>query len=347
MSASSLEVRARPAEPADREPLNHLYNQVTGRRRSESHAAWLWQDGWNGPNLSFAIEARESACVWRIIGHHGIVQLPGQSSGERFLVGKTENTFVDPDYRNRILYPRIEARLLADYRRRFGVIFTTSGPRDALRLRQAMGYQQGPPFTTELWVRGCRGWCALIRAWQRAKSHRHDVGCWDAAALACGNWSRELPPHLAGAEPGPAATGVRIERSREFLRWRYERHPSAAYSFAALDGSLVVGGAFRRHVLRVDEFLPGDLSDGRSHRDWRGVTEVARSAGFRALMLTYADSSPDHRAGLRGAGWSLARVREAPGLNGNPGIPVLWNGAGRSSGGQPRLILSGSASEGP
>ena len=49
---------------------------------------------------------------------------------------------VDPEYRSKFLYPRYESRFKKDYSKVCHVLFSTMGPKEAIRQRTAHGYKE-------------------------------------------------------------------------------------------------------------------------------------------------------------------------------------------------------------
>ena len=77
-----------------------------------------------------------------LIGHHGIMPIRFSNGGCDLIGGKTENTMVDPEYRSKFLYPRYESRFKKDYSKVCHVLFSTMGPKEAIRQRTAHGYKE-------------------------------------------------------------------------------------------------------------------------------------------------------------------------------------------------------------
>lgn len=125
----------------DEDVINDLYRQVTGRQRNHEAFTWQWLETPAGESEIWLIEAHLSDGTTKLIGHHGVMALAFSHFGVPLRAGKTENTMVLPEYREKILYPRYEQRFFAEYESKFHVLFSTSGPREAIRVREAMGYE--------------------------------------------------------------------------------------------------------------------------------------------------------------------------------------------------------------
>lgn len=128
-------------QDGDAEAINELYFQVTGRCRSVEEHAWQWLQSPAGESEMWLIEMEGSSGAKTLIGHHGVMAMDFTYHGKSVCVGKTENTMVLPEYRDKLLYPRYEKTFLTQYQERFHALFSTMGPAAAIRLRQVMGYE--------------------------------------------------------------------------------------------------------------------------------------------------------------------------------------------------------------
>lgn len=216
-----FEVRA--TDPADAPALNELYFRLTGLRRSIAQWRWEWLECPQGPAPSWVIVDRASG---RIVGHHGVVPIELALGGRRIAAARTENTMVDPEFRTRIRYPAIEARLLRQLLTRFDLIYTTSGKGAHGLVRRRLGYTAAGTWRTYT-VAMTLGYAAarlagpaagravsplgLIRRgpgrrWALAEAD--DIG---RVASLCAEWAD-------GTAIGPL-------RTAELLAWRLLRHP--------------------------------------------------------------------------------------------------------------------------
>lgn len=141
----------RPYSAGDETEINALYELVTGRRRTKEQWAWQWLAAPAGVGEIWLIEADEG-CGKKVIGHHGVMPLRFSLGVDDLLFGKTENTFVHPEYRDKILYPRFESRFRYHYESRFDALFSTTGPSAAIRQRQAQGYESSRRWVDYLWA---------------------------------------------------------------------------------------------------------------------------------------------------------------------------------------------------
>lgn len=125
----------------DAAAINALYFNVTGRSRTVEQHAWQWLQSPAGESEMWLIEAELEDGSTRLIGHHGVMAEEFSYQGKDIRVGKTENTMVLPDFREKILYPRFEKTFFKSYENKFHALFSTTGPASAIRLREAMGYK--------------------------------------------------------------------------------------------------------------------------------------------------------------------------------------------------------------
>lgn len=138
----------RPYQAGDEVAINELYHAVTGRVRTVEQHAWQWLQTPAGQSEMWLIEAHLADGSTKLIGHHGVMALNFTYQGIPIRVGKTENTMVLPEFREKILYPRYEKIFLSQYEHKFHALFSTMGPPEAIRLRKAMGYE-----ATQNWQR--------------------------------------------------------------------------------------------------------------------------------------------------------------------------------------------------
>lgn len=136
----TVDYRHRQYQDGDAAAINDLYAAVTGRSRSIRQFEWQWLESPGGKGDIWLIEAIRDDGATILIGHHGIMPIRFSRGKEDLLFGKTENTMVRSEYRNKILYPRFERRFAQVYEERFEALFSTFGPAPAIRQRSAMGY---------------------------------------------------------------------------------------------------------------------------------------------------------------------------------------------------------------
>ncbi|MGB3500416.1 MAG: hypothetical protein WBA44_02255 [Mesorhizobium sp.] len=131
---------SRAFRSGDELAINGLYGDVTGRQRTLDQYRWQWLDGPSGAGDIWLIEAADENGAPKLIGHHGIMPVRFTRGETDLLFGKTENTLVRPEYRQKLLYVRYEKRFAEQYQGRYHALFSTTGPKAAIRLRSALGY---------------------------------------------------------------------------------------------------------------------------------------------------------------------------------------------------------------
>lgn len=120
--------RTRRLLASDEQPLNETYNRVfssvrTGPPRSLDHMRWIWHQAPGGPADSWIIETQDRT-GWRIIGHHALCPVFFTLGDERWLCGKTINTFLQPEFRDKFLYLRFERECLREADARFDATYS-------------------------------------------------------------------------------------------------------------------------------------------------------------------------------------------------------------------------------
>ena len=134
------EYRFRRYQGGDAPNINRLYADITGTTRSLAEFDWQWLQAPGGQGEIWLIESTSDGGTTNLVGHHGVMPIRFSRGKENLLFGKTENTMIRPEDRNRMLYPRYERRFARNYEPRFDALFSTMGPAAAIRQRRAMGY---------------------------------------------------------------------------------------------------------------------------------------------------------------------------------------------------------------
>ena len=127
----------RPTEPRDIEPLNDLYAELTGIRRTFAQFKWEWLDCPNGPAPSWVIV---EALGGQVVGHHGVIPVLLSCAEATITAARTENTMVHPAFRAKLLYSAFEARILGKLLQEYEIIFTTAGKGAQSAVRHRLGY---------------------------------------------------------------------------------------------------------------------------------------------------------------------------------------------------------------
>ena len=140
-----MSIITRRATDADMHGINKLYESITSCKRTVEEYIWQWHSSPAGKGMQWVMVDKNTN---EIVGHHGLVPFYFVHKGEEFIVAKTENTMVYPEYRSKMIYPMVEFRLLNEYKKKYDFIFSTKGPKPAIRTRKGLGYD-----ATHEWLR--------------------------------------------------------------------------------------------------------------------------------------------------------------------------------------------------
>jgi len=217
----------------DAQAINALYFAVTGRIRTIEQYAWQWLQSPAGESEIWLIEAELDDGSTRLIGHHGVMAEEFCYRGNPIRVGKTENTMVLPEFRDKILYPRFEKAFLKQYEGNFHALFSTTGPAPAIRLREAMGYKFNQEWKPLYFGKEPRLSASLMLDRLLPRKTLTLTQMLSSAAPSCidGTQTQVLKPNdptfdfddfWAKAAP---AYGVTPKRTRANLNWRFWSNP--------------------------------------------------------------------------------------------------------------------------
>lgn len=252
-------------QDGDAPAINELYFKVTGRLRTVEEHAWQWLTPPAGESEMWLIEAELDNKTRKLVGHHGVMAQQFSYRGALVSVGKTENTMVLPEYRDRLLYPRFERAFLNEYQHRFHALFSTIGPSPAIRLRQAMGYEASQHWVNIYVGREPFLSIDLIRE-QRATSPRNlramispsssvriNGGC-----VTCLDGQEDTFDFDAFWETASVNYGLTPARTRANLQWRfwsnpYMRHHTLRLDDDAGDTAIAIVTVRRGYVLHVHD----------------------------------------------------------------------------------------------
>jgi hypothetical protein len=301
--------------------INDLYNRFTGKKRTLEAYRWEFYQSPAAPSFVWTITETASG---QIVGHHGIVPTPLVRRGAVTPGGRTENTIIDHRVRRKIYYPGMERKALAETLQSLRVVYTVDatlpGP-----IRRRLGYKPVGRWTVYL-PRIGPGYLHALLQKARARLGRPVPDALLAAlaqtlgrAVALGARRRtdsvpfdvtELAGIAALADEYPdfwrqarERYDLTIDRSLEFLRWRYTENPHLAYRTWTLrrDGSLravVVGHAHAlgdAESLYVDDLIVADYDDDA----FAAVLACLPSLDPQAsaiVVMTLAVDTPLHRA---------------------------------------------------
>lgn len=317
--------------------INDLYNRFTGRNRTFQAYRWEWQQPPSGPALIWTITEAETS---RIVGHHGIVPTPLVRGNAVLPAGRTENTIIEKEFRSKIFYPGMERKALEEALGSLRILYTVNaalpGP-----LRRRLGYALVGRWTVYLPRVGPAYLLGLLK---RARD-RLAPWCPDAALALAATVVGAIARLVAGMRRGVAAEVSEIEdvdaigteydafwrnargrydltvdRTLEFLRWRFRDNPHLAYRTWTLrrQGKLtaiVIGHAHaqgRGGGLYVDDIIVGDYDDESFDQVVRALPQLAPE--LESIMVsTLAVDTPLHRALRRRfplQAFALARLQD-------------------------------------
>lgn len=249
----------RPAERSDFAAIVEIYNRITRRSRTVAQHTWEWIDPPRGPGSSWVIEWEQDGRS-TIIGHHGLIPIAFTFFGEELLAGKTENTFVDPAYRSKVLYFKYEKGFLEQASHRFDFLYTNWSPGSPGKIRRALGYSEVGVYGEYVRVIAPRIFTSGGSGHWNRGSCRMRGG--NIVSLTLVRDFDELDTDIGALwECSKGAFGITASRSPEYLRWRIFGNPNVNYGFyiarytaepAEAAGYVVTENRLARHVRIVD-----------------------------------------------------------------------------------------------
>jgi len=301
----------RPYTSGDENSINDLYAKITGRIRSKAAYFWQWQNAPGGKGEVWVIEAELPNGQKMLIGHHGIMPVRFSYGQDDLLFGKTENTFVHPDFRSKILYPRFERRFAYHYENRFHALFSTLGPRAAIRQRQAQGYVSEHLWKTYIWgLRPLSDIYYLISYYSKRYNKSAEmfipvvknesdsytrlpginIRCYNDHDALFIDFFRTFWSSVKRSYP------VTPSRYHEDLKWRFWDNPYISYQSLILDSELY-GSAMAvisntvPGTIRVDDFIVEHPKSKSFRLLFEALITWARMHGaYRVIFTTTSDS---------------------------------------------------------
>lgn len=315
---TDIQYSSRPYRSGDEDAINELYFRITSRVRTREQWAWQWQQAPAGSGDIWLIEAGHPDGRVELIGHHGIMPVRFTWGSEDLLFGKTENTMVLPEYRQKILYPRFERRFAKEYESRYHALFSTMGPTAAIRQRKAMGY-----LAEHHWVyleQAHAPWGSLVRVAQHPRFHflctlmtlvlrpRSQQPLSEGAAILTSEEARNeafLADYWNRARNN---WGVAPCRSAKDLAWRYWDNPySPRYAVVVhhprMGDALVIIEHHALGVASIEDFSAErpdpDLLDYALHS---AIDAVTKRLGVRLVTCQVSENALPEGclSGLRG-----------------------------------------------
>jgi hypothetical protein len=118
----------------DLQSICNIYNEITGRKRTQQLHAWEW---FASPykNKSYVIVNKEG----KILGHHGILTIKLHNQNQVYNTGKTENTIMKPGFGP--LYFKNEMEMHKEYLYDYNILITTTAHGVTKKIREKLGYK--------------------------------------------------------------------------------------------------------------------------------------------------------------------------------------------------------------
>lgn len=133
-------LKARSYREGDEIDIVKVYNIVTKNNKTVEQHRWQWLQTPHGQGQIHIIEDQEKQN--KLVGHHGLIPISLYCMGETKLLGKTENTFLHPDYLGSGTYYFHEMRFYKEYKNKFDFLLTTSGHGAPGKMREKLGYRK-------------------------------------------------------------------------------------------------------------------------------------------------------------------------------------------------------------
>ena len=316
------------------EEVNAFYNTFTGKTRSMAAYRWEFASAPGGPAIAWTITESGSG---RFVGHHGLVPTPVLRRGEVVAAARTENTMVDRALRQKIFYPGMERRALAEARQALAVLYTVDATQPGpLRLR--LGYRPIGRWTLFL-ARVEAGYLAALlrRARARLGVSVPDAVVGGLAGAAARGWAlagwrrrASVPAEVAEVADIDAIADeyerfwmqarpqydTTIDRSLAFLRWRFRDNPYLRFRTwtvrrAGALRAVVVGHAhalWGATALFIDDIIVGQY-DEAAFTDVLACLDRLDATAGAVVVMTLTNGTPLHRALRARFRWQAAAAR--------------------------------------
>lgn len=118
-----------------------IYNDITGRNRTENLHAWEWFES-PYENQSYVIVDKDD----KILGHHGILTIELNYLNHLYATGKTENTIIKKGYGP--LYFKNELGMHKEYIKNYDILITTAAHGVTRKIREKLGYKIFSEYVT-------------------------------------------------------------------------------------------------------------------------------------------------------------------------------------------------------
>jgi len=118
----------------DIQAVINIYNETTRRNRTIEQHQWEWFES-PYKNTSYIITTNKN----EVIGHHGLLTVELDYKGQRYRMGKTENTIIKKGFGP--AYPKNEMAMFKEYSSQYDVLMTTAAWGVTRRIREKLGYK--------------------------------------------------------------------------------------------------------------------------------------------------------------------------------------------------------------
>lgn len=272
----------RPWRPGDEVAIRALFREEFGRERTAAHWKWKFLDNpCGGPFIALAWHRERP----QLVGHQVLMPFPLCAGGRRRLAGHSLDLVVHHDFRRQGIH-EVTGQCAEGYLRAKGGEALVAFPNAASYAGFVRSRGWKHILEPTLWKRrfGLRGklerrlgaafLASALDAAFRLGSERALRAERARASTAAPGWEVEhldrLPEGLDALwERARARVRLSVWKDREYLSWRYERHPEQRFEYHVLrrDGALeglAVTGIRDRIALLCEMLVPGrDEAGGR------------------------------------------------------------------------------------
>jgi len=309
----------RPYQDGDAESINHLYESITGTRRSLPEYEWEWLETWDGPGsiwLEFDDSRRQGD---QLICQYSLIPTPMSFWGETVLAGKTENCMSHLEFRGKGNYFYHEKKYFEEAKHKYQAFFTTTGnvAKGAPgKLRMKLGYR---PFG--VWV--------VFSYWLTQQALTHELIShvperlqqWGKVSMFIAGMIARLILRLTKTnQPDSRYSfhtysdasapyqqfedlwtnvasdyGVSIDRSEKYLRWRLEKNPYLAHEFVTIsEGYQLLGYlvfTVQEDTCQVVDLIVSDARTDLGSQLLQRLTHISRERDYGKIKFNTSNKN--------------------------------------------------------
>lgn len=222
-------LRYRPFDyDKDTEQACALFQTVFGPRIASAHWLWKYQQG---PNAGLGVAVQDISSG-RLVGHMGVITLPGIQAGKPLAMGQVCDVMIHPEHRSGLGPDSIYARMNQTLERlttgRDIYLFGFPGRTPAnLGIRIGVYRRLGICHTSQIpqeWQDGHQHWWHKWRTWLPTALRAKACQQLDASHIPKLDriWTRNLPQPATPQSPGnDEYMRPRIVKNAAYVRWRY------------------------------------------------------------------------------------------------------------------------------